>query len=39
MPTGNYPVLLLAADGMLGGAGAEKLMPCAANAVKKSKIM
>jgi hypothetical protein len=30
----THPVLLLAVDGMLGGTGVEKLMPCAANAVR-----
>jgi hypothetical protein len=32
--TATHPVLLPALDGMVGGTGAEKLMPCAANAVK-----
>lgn len=30
----THPVLLLAVDGMLGGTGVEKLMPCAANAAR-----
>lgn len=32
----TYPILLFASDGMLGGTGEEKLMPCEANAVKRA---
>lgn len=33
----THPVLSLAVDGMLGGGtGVEKLMPCAANAVRRA---
>jgi len=33
----THPVLLQAVDGMLGGTGVEKLMPCAANAARRAK--